>query len=139
SSKKYLVLVFDQPFASVTTWEGKEKKVGQLHIKGDHTGAIVGPKVKDKSKPVQVMFASSIISAEQALLNLNELGNKTFDQIKEDGRQIWNTSLGKIKVEGDDIDQLRTFCSTMYRTLFFPNKLYEIDAAGKVVHYSPYN
>ena len=137
--KNYFVLVFDQPFASVATWEGKEKKDGQLQIKGDHTGAIVGFKVKDKSKPVQVKVASSFISAEQALLNLNELGNKSFDQIKEDGRQIWNTTLGKIKVEGDDIDQLRTFYSTMYRTLFFPNKLYEIDAAGKAVHYSPYN
>ncbi|HAL51169.1 MAG TPA: alpha-mannosidase, partial [Sphingobacterium sp.] len=137
--KNYFVLVFDQPFASVATWEGKEKKDGQLQIKGDHTGAIVGFKVKDKTKPVQVKVASSFISAEQALLNLNELGNKSFDQIKEDGRQIWNSTLGKIKVEGDDIDQLRTFYSTMYRTLFFPNKLYEIDAQGKAVHYSPYN
>ena len=27
----------------------------------------------------------------------------------------------------------------MYRSLLFPRKFYEIDALGKVVHYSPYN
>jgi putative alpha-1,2-mannosidase len=37
------------------------------------------------------------------------------------------------------IDQIRTFYSCLYRALFFPNKLYELDASGKVVHYSPYN
>lgn len=137
--KNYFVLVFDRPFANIATWEGKEKHDGQLKISGNHTGAIVGFKIKDKTNPVQVKVASSFISPEQALLNLNELGQKSFDQIAAEGRDIWNNTLGRIKVEGDDIDQLRTFYSTMYRTVFFPNKLYEIDAQGKVMHYSPYN
>src|SRR5690606_5898864 len=33
---------------------------------------------------------------------------------------------------------MRTFYSCLYRTLFFPNKLYEYDAKGNIVHYSPY-
>ena len=37
------------------------------------------------------------------------------------------------------MDQYRTFYSCMYRSLLFPRKFYEIDAAGNVVHYSPYN
>ncbi len=29
------------------------------------------------------------------------------------------------------------FIPVLYRTFFFPNKLYEIDASGEIVHYSP--
>ncbi|MEJ5146154.1 GH92 family glycosyl hydrolase [Sphingobacterium sp. MYb388] len=137
--KNYFVLIFDQPFDNYSTWEGKERFKGKLKSTADQTGAILGFKVKDKSKPVQVRVASSFISAEQALLNLNELGNRTFDQVKADGRAVWNEKLGRLAVEGDNIDQMRTFYSTLYRTLFFPNKLYEINASGEKVHYSPYN
>ncbi|MCR6720957.1 MAG: glycoside hydrolase family 92 protein [Chitinophagaceae bacterium] len=42
-------------------------------------------------------------------------------------------------MESDNIDQLRTFYSCLYRMVFFPNKLYEIDAAGNIMHWSPYN
>ena len=33
----------------------------------------------------------------------------------------------------------RTFYSCLYRSLLFPRKFYELDEAGKPVHYSPYN
>ena len=56
-----------------------------------------------------------------------------------DGRKAWNDVLGKIEIEGGTLDQQRTFYSTLYRSTLFPRKLYEIDANGKVVHYSPYN
>jgi len=136
--KNYFVLEFDQPFDNFSTWEGKERFKGKKKSKADQTGAIVGFKIKDKSKPVQVRVASSFISKEQAMQNLKELGNRSFDQVAEDGRKQWNETLGKVAVEGTDIDQLRTFYSTLYRTVFFPNKLYEINEAGKPIHYSPY-
>ena len=31
------------------------------------------------------------------------------------------------------------FYTALYRTLLFPRRFYELDAAGKIVHYSPYN
>ena len=46
---------------------------------------------------------------------------------------------GKIEVEGGNLDQYRTFYSCLYRSLLFPRKFYELDEAGKPVHYSPYN
>jgi len=87
---------------------------------------------------VQAKVASSFISAEQAELNLKELQNDNFEQIKAKGRAKWNQVLGKITIEGATDEQYRTFYSTLYRTVFFPNKLYEINKEGKVVHYSPY-
>lgn len=52
---------------------------------------------------------------------------------------MWNETLGRIAVEDDDVDKLRTFYSCLYRSLLFPRSFYELDANGKVVHYSPYN
>ena len=84
-------------------------------------------------------MASSFISPEQALLNLKELGNDDFNTLVEKGKEAWNNVLGKVEVEGGNLDQYRTFYSCLYRSLLFPRKFYEIDAQGQIVHYSPYN
>ncbi|MGJ1410535.1 GH92 family glycosyl hydrolase [Sphingobacterium thalpophilum] len=137
--KNYFVLVFDQKFDNYSTWEGKARFKGKLKSSADHTGAVIGFKIKNRNTPVEVRVASSFISHEQALINLQELEGKSFEQVAKEGRDEWNEKLGRIAVEGKDIDQLRTFYSTMYRTLLFPNKLYEIDSKGQTLHYSPYN
>ena len=72
-------------------------------------------------------------------MNLNELSNKTFDQVVSDGRNVWNRELSKLEVTDDNIDNLRTFYSNLYRALLFPRSFYEIDKNGQVMHYSPYN
>ena len=71
--------------------------------------------------------------------NLKELGQADMDQLKQQGRQRWNEVLGKIEVEDESIDHLRTFYSCLYRSVLFPRAFYEKDAAGEIVHYSPYN
>ena len=70
---------------------------------------------------------------------MKELGNDSFDTLVQKGKEAWNEVLSKIEVEGGNLDQYRTFYSCMYRSLLFPRKFYELDANGKVVHYSPYN
>ena len=55
------------------------------------------------------------------------------------GRNVGNRELAKLEVNDDNIDNLRTFYSNLYRTLLFPRSFYEIDKDGKVMHYSPYN
>ena len=84
-------------------------------------------------------MSSSFISLEQALLNLKELGDDSFDALVQEGRDAWNEALGRIEVEGGNLDQYRTFYSCLYRSLLFPRKFYEIDKTGQIVHYSPYN
>ena len=84
--------------------------------------------------------ASSFISLEQAERNLErEIGSDDFDATRAKAAQRWNEVLGRVEVEGGSIDQMRTFYSSLYRMVLFPNKLYELDAAGKPVHWSPYN
>ena len=60
-------------------------------------------------------------------------------QLAQKGNDAWNNVLGKIEVEGGNLDQYRTFYSCLYRSLLFPRKFYEFTADGQPIHYSPYN
>lgn len=136
--KNYFVVVFDKPFTLTSVVADNTIKDGQTETKNNHAGAIIGFATK-KGEIVHARVASSFISPEQAELNLKELGNNGFDQLMEKGKQVWNRELSKIEVEDDNIDNLRTFYSCLYRSMLFPRSFYEIDVKGKVMHYSPYN
>ncbi|MFP7656785.1 GH92 family glycosyl hydrolase [Chryseobacterium proteolyticum] len=137
--KNYFIVQFDKDFDVTTTWKDDRLVNDQLEITSDHTGAIVGFKLKNKES-VYAKVASSFISFEQAEINLKrEIAGRSFEQVKDNAKEIWNKTLGKIEVKGGTDQQMRTFYSSLYRTLFFPQKLYEIDAQNKVKHWSPYN
>ena len=136
--KNYFVLVFDKPFTYKATVASGNISEGKLTVTDNHAGAIVGFKTR-RGEQVGVRIASSFISPEQALFNLNELGNDTFDEVAARGRKAWNDVLGRIEVDDDNTDHLRTFYSCLYRSVLFPRSFYEKDAEGKVMHYSPYN
>ncbi len=91
-----------------------------------------------KGEKVGLAVASSFISKEQALLNLERI-DCGFDEAKNAARDRWNEVLGRIEVNDNDIDHLRTFYSCLYRSVLFPRDLAEIDASGKTVHYSPHD
>ena len=136
--KNYFVIEFDKPFTYEATFADATLKEGVREQQSDHVGAVIGFKTT-KGEIVHAKVASSFISFEQASLNLKELGSDNFSTLVQKGKDVWNKELSKIEVEGGTLDQYRTFYSCMYRSLLFPRKFYEIDALGKVVHYSPYN
>jgi predicted alpha-1,2-mannosidase len=135
--KNYFVIIFDKTFTYTAAVADKIIQQNQLESNSGHSGAIIGFATK-KGEIVHARVASSFISFEQAELNLKEL-KPGFEANKEDCKKAWNDVLGKIEVDDDDIDQLRTFYSCQYRTLLFPRKFYEINAKGETVHYSPFN
>lgn len=136
--KNYFVVIFDKPFTYKASVASDKISENELESKDNHAGAIIGFKTK-RGEKVHAKVASSFISEEQAEINLRELGDSSFDELTAQGRDEWNEVLGKIEVEDDNIDNLRTFYSCLYRSVLFPRSFYEIDAAGDVVHYSPYN
>ncbi len=137
--KNYFVVYFDKPFKSADTWHGKTLAKDTLELKADHAGAVLGFQTS-RGEQIHARIASSFISVEQAELNLQrEVGKDSFENTRQKARDSWNEKLGRIRVEGGTDEQLRTFYSCLYRTLFFPNKLYEINAENRIVHYSPYN
>lgn len=141
--RNWFVIESDTPFEYVATvadgnlTEAPDLSVEQ-EVSAGHAGAVVGFRTA-RGQQVSLRVASSFISEEQAELNLNELGDKSFDAIRQEGRDCWNSTLGRITVTDDNIDNIRTFYSCLYRSVLFPRNLSEINAEGETVHYSPYN
>ena len=136
--KNFFVAVFDKPFHYKASVRNGIISEDNLECSDNHTGGIIGFSTK-KGEKVHVRVASSFISFEQAEINLKELGNKSFDEIKEQGKKQWNDVLGKIDIEDDNLDNLRTFYSCLYRSTLFPRTFYEVNNQNEVIHYSPYN
>ena len=136
--RNYFVIEFDKAFTYKAVVDNKTLIAESTETISAHAGAIIGFATK-KGETVHARVASSFISEEQAMQNLKELGNDTFDTLVEKGKDAWNDVLGRVEVEGGDLDQYRTFYSCLYRSLLFPRKLYEVDASGAIVHYSPFN
>jgi len=136
--KNYFVIVFDKPFTYQSVVGNGNIRENALVATDNHTGAIIGFATK-RGETVHARVASSFISPEQAELNLQELGNRNFEEVKLAGEKRWNEVLGRVEIESNDIDKLRTFYSSLYRSVLFPRSFFEYDKNGKVVHYSPYN
>ena len=137
--KNYFVVVFDRDFAAARLADGKKLfAADKQELQANHAGAIVTFSCK-RGEQVHARVASSFISEAQAMQNLNELGNNSFETLLQKGRQRWNDVLGRISVEDNNVDNLRTFYSCLYRSTLFPRKFYEISASGDTLHYSPYN
>ena len=137
--KNYFVIVFDRDFNTARLADGKKLlATDKQELQTDHAGAVVTFSCK-RGEQVHARVASSFISEAQAIQNLEELGNSSFETLLQKGRQRWNDVLGRISVEDTDIDNLRTFYSCLYRSTLFPRKFYEISANGDTLHYSPYN
>jgi predicted alpha-1,2-mannosidase len=136
--RNYFVIVFDRPFKDLHTWKDSTL-VDSTELTNKHVGALVGFGNLRRGDLVNARVASSFISMEQAEQNLKEIGTDDFETVKAKGRAVWNKTLGRVAVEGGTVDQVRTFYSCLYRMCFFPLSLYEKDAGGRIVHYSPYN
>ena len=136
--RNYFVIKFDKPFDSNWVWEENELQPGKTELRGNHTGAAIGFNTARKEK-VGAKVATSFISLEQAYQNLKELDGKSFAQTRDEAKARWNEVLGAVNIEDNNIDDLRTFYSCLYRTVLFPHKLHEVTADGRTVHYSPDN
>ncbi|WP_299557279.1 GH92 family glycosyl hydrolase [Seonamhaeicola sp.] len=136
----YFVAEFDKDFEITHTWSDEWTLLeDSLESMGDHVGAVIGFQTK-RGEAVHVKVASSFISHEQAHINLTrEIGTDSFEQTRAKAKNAWEAELGRIRIEDDNIDNIRTFYSCLYRVLLFPRKLYEFNGNNEMVHYSPYN
>ena len=136
--KNYFVIYVDKAFNLAQVFSDSVVKDG-AELTADHALAVIGFGTK-KGEQVHLRVASSFISFEQAELNLQrEQGDDSFEATKNKAEAIWNKTLSRVQVGGGSVDQIRTFYSCLYRMLFFPNRLYEVNGKGEIVHWSPYN
>lgn len=111
---------------------------GEHNFGCDVTGENTGIHIALNSNKVEAQLAISYISVKQAIQNMqHEFKTTEFEKLKQQGQDIWESYLGRIEVETDTLDQMKTFYSCLYRMFLFPRKCYEIDGSGKNIHYAP--
>lgn len=125
--RNHFIVESDTPFEYAQKIEGPE---GCYAVVGFPT---------ERGQKVNLMVASSFISPEQAAFNLKELGDGDIGRVAGECRTRWNDLLSRISVEDDDIDNIRTFYSCLYRSLLFPRDLSEVAPDGRRIHYSPHD
>ena len=71
----------------------------------------------ESDKQIKVRYGVSLISEEQAKKNLRrEINHYDLDRLIQVGRDLWNSTLGKINIEGDAEDEKTVFYTSLYRT-----------------------
>ena len=131
-TRQYFYAEFNQPFDKSGSFESGILKA-TTEITGNGVGVYVGFTTLDK--PVEVRIGISYIDEKQAAENLQkETHNKSFVSIKDESHKIWETELGKIKIEGGTERQKRIFYTSLYRTM---ERMVNISEYGR--YYSGYD
>ncbi len=80
------------------------------------------------NEPIIIKIGISAIDIEGARKNLaQEIGNKTFDEVKKIAQDTWEKQLEKIVIESKNLDYKTTFYTALYHTMLAPNLYQDID------------
>ncbi len=82
-----------------------------------------------QGESIQVKFALSAVSSEGALKNLlAETPHWDFEQIRKQAEAQWETELGKMRVEGTEM-QKENFYTALYHSFLSPTVYMDVDGA----------
>jgi predicted alpha-1,2-mannosidase len=88
---------------------------------GKRTGYAIVHLANGTTAPVELKIGLSFVSTENARQNLEkEIGNKSFDVIRNEANQKWEALLSSIDVKGGTDKQTRMFYSCLYRSFLWP-------------------
>ncbi len=101
----------------------------------EHEGLFV---IHSESSHSIMRMASSFISYDQALHNLEVEKQDNMDTYVNIVADKWKNVLKRIEVKDRDFDKVKLFYQTLYRAFLFPQKFYEVTPDGKNVYYNTY-
>lgn len=98
----------------------KIQKLDTVQV-GKRTGYAIAHLADGGSGPVELKIGLSFVSVENAKANLEqEIGNKSFVQIKNEANKVWENLLSTIQVKGGTDKQRTMFYSSFYRSFLWP-------------------
>lgn len=98
----------------------KIEKLDTIQV-GKRTGYAIAHLADGGSGPVELKIGLSFVSVENAKQNLEqEIGDKSFNQIRNEANQIWEYLMSTIQVKGGTDKQRRMFYSSFYRSFLWP-------------------
>jgi predicted alpha-1,2-mannosidase len=84
--------------------------------------------INPNNEPITIKIGISAVDIEGAKKNLEqELGTKSFEEIKKEVQETWEKQLGKIIVEGQNPDNKVNFYTSLYHTMIAPNLYQDLD------------
>ncbi len=88
---------------------------------GQRSGYAVISLANGSDMPVEVRIGLSFVSMDNARKNLEqEIGNKSFEDIRKAANTTWETLLSSIQVKGGTSKQRQMFYSCLYRSFLWP-------------------
>lgn len=86
----------------------------------------------EKTNKILAKVSISSANTEGALANLEkELSHWSFDKVKRDAKHAWKRELQKIKVEGNNEDQLKIFYTALYHAYTAPYTFSDVNGNYK--------
>lgn len=136
----HFVVRFSKPFDSMGGWVGKDVTSDSAEVTGEgDMGAFVNYHTTE-GEAIEVKSAISLVSTEQARLNLDTEMNRfgwNFDAARRSARDTWNNLLSKIEITGGSDADRAKFYTNLYhsysaRTIFSDANGKYVDPAGRV-------
>lgn len=115
----YYDIYFSKPYTKVTFLEGKKegKKVKAAFEFDESLG-----------QTLEITVGISAVDTEGALHNWQlEIGDKSFETLKSETRDLWKNQLEKIVVESSDETYKTNFYTALYHTMVAPNIYSDVD------------
>lgn len=132
--KLHFVIRFSEPFHTLNGWnEGREQQ-NITEISGKNDIGVYALYTTEEGKQITVCTALSLVSIEQARLNMEaELAplGYDFDRVHKQTRQKWSDLLSKIEVKGGSEEDKTKFYTNLYRS--YAGKQTWSDINGKYV------
>ena len=132
--KLHFVIKFSKPFHQLNGWNEGREKDDIISISGKNDIGVYALYSTEKDEEITVSTAISLVSIEQARLNMKaelEPVNYSFDKVKAQTREKWNTLLGKIIIEGHNEEDKIKFYTNLYSA--YAGKQTWNDVNGKYV------
>lgn len=100
---------------------------GQKSLEGKHIGFFAEFPTNNQEE-ITLKAGISFSDMEGAEKNFKaELQNKSFDQTRQQAKELWNKALSKIKMEGGTHDDKVTFYTALYHTMIDPRNMTDVD------------
>ena len=136
--KGYFVIQFTKDPNNTGVYKNYEIQNNTISADGQKSGAYLSFNTK-QDETVEVRIGTSFVSVDQARANIEqEIGDKDFNEVKEETKNVWNDRLNAIQIEGATESENHIFYTAMYHALLYPRIFYEV-ADGKNIYFSPYD
>ncbi len=124
--KVYFAGRFSKPMISHRVWADKQLS----DISRSYSGDELQSQFSFSGPTIELKLAISHVSMENAWENLEaEVGEKSFERIRQDGLETWENQLSKIKISGGTNDQQTNFYTALYRSFQMPTIFNDVDGS----------